>query len=132
MSWFGKKPTTRQLPATGAIVRINRGLFGVGSPQLPYPQGNGTFYHFHEGDLFTPGSQNFVFESPLELPLQSIWGGGGAAQGFLIEGSGNGFFNPYQSPQIYSEQRVFTNGLGGLQAGELEFYPLILNEAAGT
>ncbi len=65
---------------SGALSRIMMGVFGTPNPesysasaQVVTPKRE-AFYHFHEGDLFTPGTGNFVFEPTLENPLQTIWG----------------------------------------------------------
>jgi hypothetical protein len=74
-------------------------------------------YSYHEGDLFTPGAGNFVFEPNFELPLQTIWG-----FGFIRNPN---TFNPLQPPQVLSPPNVQANGIGGLQAGTIQLEPLI-------
>lgn len=119
-----KPPNTAPPPTlSGALSRIMHGVFGVSNdPRMnlsaevtPYPGKQG-LYHYHEGDLFTPGAENYVFEYPFEYPLQTIWG-----HAFL---RGANSFNPQQPPQIYSQANVRLNGLGGLQAGQFAFQPL--------
>lgn len=87
---------------------------------LAYPQGQATarsIARFFEGDLFTPGAQNYVYEPVFErTPLQTIWGAG-----FLRTPN---TFSPIQSPQVWSQPNVFTNGIGGLVAGQLVLQPL--------
>lgn len=131
MSFWPTRKRYASEPVTGAQIRIATGAFGGGGPVSPYAYVDpnphtGGIYNFHEGGLFFPGTPSFVFDPGFELPLKSIWGGGGANQGFLIAGDGNSKFSPYQrSPQVYSQQTVKTSGLGGLQAGGIAFQPLL-------
>jgi hypothetical protein len=117
-------------PVTGAQIRISNGIFGRGMPNAPTAEVDssshtGGLYNYHEGDLFYPGAQSFVFEPGFEAPVKSIWGGGGGNQGFLIAGDGNSRFSPLQPPQVYSEATVQTDGIGGLQAGQIALQPLL-------
>lgn len=121
-SFPSQRPRVAAQPvASGAIIRIMTGLFGTGSPIAglsevdPRPSAN--IYQYHEGDLFTPGAGNFVFESIFELPIQTIWG-----NAFLRKAN---TFNPIQPPQVYSHPNVVSNGIGGLQAGDIELQNLI-------
>jgi len=106
---------------TGGLVRIFQGAFGIGdagdelssSAQVGGQRG---IYHFHEGDLFTPGTGNWVLDPSLEVPLNTIWG-----NAFLRTPN---TFNPIQPPQVYANQTVSTVGLGGLVAGQIIFQPL--------
>lgn len=78
------------------------------------------WYHFHEGDVFFPGAPSFVYETPTErTPINTIWGNGG-----LLVHSQH-VTMPYQNPQVLNYPRVFTSGLGGLQAGEFYMQPLL-------
>lgn len=80
-------------------------------------RGHDSIYYHFEGDLFTPGAQNYVFESRFERsPLQAIWG-----KGFL---SGYNQFSPIQPPQVMSPQNVVTSGIGGIVAGQMALQPL--------
>jgi hypothetical protein len=75
---------------------------------------------YHEGDLFTPGTGNWVFESPFEDPIVTVWGNG------YIHGSPGGAFNPLsQEPQYIATPRVFKDGMGGQFAGQMILQPLI-------
>jgi hypothetical protein len=116
-----RKRVAAQPVASGAIIRIMTGLFGSGSPIAGLsevdPRPSASIYQYHEGDLFTPGSQNFVFESIFELPIQTIWG-----NAFLRRAN---TFNPIQPPQVFSQPNVMTNGIGGIVAGDIEFQNLI-------
>lgn len=114
-----------QLPqgrSSGAISRIIGGLFG-GRPDpsanlsaevsVPNPKG---IYQYHEGDLFTPGAQNYVFEPTRELPMQTLWGGA-----FIRTPN---TFSVRQPQQPYSNPAITYVGVGGLVAGQIAFQPL--------
>lgn len=107
---------------SSALARIMNGLFGSAYPadnssaQVATRPTKTYLYGFHEGDLFTPGTQNYVFEYPFEYPLQTIWG-----NAFLRRAN---TFDPEQPPQVYSNPNVQINGLGGLQAGTIVLAPL--------
>jgi hypothetical protein len=91
-----------------------------GSPVSADQLVGGTFqpgiYYFHEGDLFTPGTGNFVFVNGFELPLVTMWG-----KGFLRTPN---TFNPLQPRPLVAPQTVTASGLGGLQAGQFQLDPL--------
>lgn len=119
---FLRKRTPSQ-PITGGNVRIAQGDFGNGMPTAyafvdvnPFANAAG-LYSYHEGDLFTPGAQNFVFEPNFETPLQTVWG-----RGFIRNPN---TFKPLQPPQVWAHPHVTTDGLGGLQAGTIELQPLL-------
>jgi len=101
---------------SGGFSRIIYGLFGVAQPpsssasaQVVEPQPTG-FYHYHEGDQFSPGAPSFVFDYPNELPLLTIWG-----RSFLR--TPNTFLPIPEAPSM-SQPNIVTNGIGGLQAGQ--------------
>jgi hypothetical protein len=79
-----------------------------GSPLSADQLVGGTFQpgiaYYHEGDLFTPGTGNYVFENGFELPIQTIWG-----QAFLRTPN---TFNPLQPRPIYAPQNILKNGIG--------------------
>jgi hypothetical protein len=113
----GPRIPTTQIK-TGALSRIMQGIFGMANPaawtssaEVATP-GKGAFYQYYEGDLFTPGTQNYVFEPTTELtPIFPNWG-----NAFLRLPN---TFNPEQPPQIYSNPNVVINGIGGLVAGQM-------------
>lgn len=121
-------PATRKRQSawsiSGAITRIMQGTFGTGSPisadQMVGGQIGPTAL-YHEGDLFTPGTGNFVFQPTTELPMVTIWGNAFPRR--------SGAFPPLQPPQLYSNPNVVLNGIGGLQAGTMELEPLLLDGA---
>lgn len=97
------------------VQRVLGGLFGASNPTSYTssaevdPRANAVYY-YHEGDVFTPGTGNYVFDYPYEFPLQTIWG-----NAFLRKPN---TFNPLQLPQIYSNPTIVINGIGGLVAGQ--------------
>jgi hypothetical protein len=118
-------PALRQrFPAeqvAGGNITIRNGAFGSGMPENPYafvnPNAAAGIYSYHEGDIFLPGAENFVFEPNFELPLVTIWG-----NAFLRTPN---TFKPLQPPQIYANPTLVNNGIGGLQAGTVELEPLL-------
>lgn len=112
-------PTTQTV--TGANSRIFAGLFGTANPrtnssaEVAVP-GRKALYHYHEGDLFTPGTENYVFDYPFEFPLQTIWG-----RAFMRKPN---TFDPFQPPQVQSNANILINGIGGLVAGQFAMQPL--------
>src|SRR5215472_9217111 len=98
-------PGTEPIIKVGGLTRILQGLFGIGTPTAGHameqvgvlPRKAGV-YQYHEGRLFTPGSQNYVLQPSHETPLNTAWGGG-----FLRIANG---FNPVQPAQVYSVAKV--------------------------
>jgi len=106
--------------------RILAGAFGFGSPnsQLSSPsqvigdtKAEGGVYYMHEGDLFTPGTGNWVLDATFETPTDTIWG-----HAFLRTPN---TFKVSQPPQVYSNPTVVTDGLGGPLAGQIILQPLM-------
>lgn len=109
----------------GGLSRIFQGVFGVGSPasQLSSPDqvkgenaAEGGVYNFHEGDLFTPGTSNWVMDPSHETALMTVWG-----HAFLRSPN---TFNPIQPVQVYANPTAVLNGIGGPVAGQLALQPL--------
>jgi hypothetical protein len=114
---------------SGALSRVMAGVFGTGGPgtdsssevrpagdSMPNRTPTG-FYHFHEGDVFTPGTANYVFEPTLELtPVTPVWG-----HAFLRRPNS---FSPLQPSQSMSYPNVQINGIGGIVAGQFVLQPL--------
>ena len=117
------RPRIASEQISGANIRIALGEFGVGSPvpgnssAYVNPNVAPALYFYHEGDIFTPGAQNWVFEPTHELPLVTLWG-----NAFLRRPN---VFNPIQPPQVWAHPTVQNSGIGGLQAGTMELYPLL-------
>lgn len=115
-----------------AMKSIARGIFGIAEPRPvdPVPTMDAqpaSPYAWHQGDVFNPGTGQYVFESEFETPLQSIWGGGGAAQAFLRVPN---TFAAIQQPQVWSNPNVRVNGIGGLVAGTMVLQPLESEDGA--
>jgi hypothetical protein len=110
------------------IGRIMNGAFGaVNSPgsnlsaEVAKPPKQ-ALYQYYEGELFTPGALNWVFEYPFEYALQTVWG-----NGFLYRPN---YWNPLQPAQPYQNPYIVTNGIGGLVAGQLASQPLLTDDSA--
>ena len=105
---------------SGAISRIRQGLFGLPTPLVDayavLPQ-TASIYHYTQAATFFPGAQNWSFEPNFENPLQTLWG-----HAFIRNPN---VFNPQQPPQIMSQPNVVTNGIGGLEAGQMQLEPLL-------
>jgi hypothetical protein len=120
-----KNPAQKNV-VSSFLGQIATGLFGA--PATPQNQlssqvagtGPKSLYHFHEGDLFTPGAQNYAFDAFQELPMNTIWG-----HGFLRKPN---TFEPIpETPVSFippGTSYVKLNGVGGLVAGQLAFQPL--------
>lgn len=110
---------------SGANARIMAGEFGQGVQYDLYdvdPRSSAPgIYFYHEGDLFTPGTGNYVFEPWFELPLVTIWG-----NAFLRRPN---TFNPLQTAQVQVLPNIVNNGIGGLQAGQFELEPLLYEQS---
>jgi hypothetical protein len=89
-----------------------------GTPNTDYPAGG--LYLFHEGDLFTPGTGNYVYDPTFELPMKTLWGGS-TNQAFLRTPN---VWKVLQPPQVFSQPTVKTSGIGGLVAGTVVMQPL--------
>lgn len=120
-------PSTRKRIAAhqivvGGLARIMQGVFG--SPTAPPDSGrmdqqiggSQGYYHFHEGDLFTPGTAIWAADPVYDGPVNPIWGGG-----FLC---GVNQFNPFATLQASSNPSILTYGPGGVVAGQLALQPL--------
>ena len=116
-----RKRTPTEIIA-GGLRGIFAGVFGSGSPQsqlsAPGEVGGqqGNFYTMHEGDLFTPGTGNWVLDPSLESQLATMWG-----HAFLRRPN---TFNPVQPPQVMAQPNVVTVGVGALVGGQFVLQPL--------
>lgn len=115
------KPQLKQGPVSGAMSRIMSGVFGRSnnpsanlSAEVAVPKK--ALYNYHEGDLFTPGTGNYVFDYQFEYPLQTVWG-----SGFLRRAN---TFRPEQPAQVYQNPYITQIGVGGLVAGQFTHTPL--------
>lgn len=120
-------PQLPQGPASGGISRILAGAFGTRnnpatnlSAEVSQPF-KGEPYQYAEGDLFTPGAQNWIFEYPFEYPLQTLWG-----NAFIRRPN---TFSVNQPNQPYQNPYITQVGVGGLVAGQLASQPLLTDES---
>lgn len=121
--WSQRKRYPSQ-QVTGGLTGILAGVFGIATPgnqlssEVSQPRG---LYHFHEGDLFTPGTGNWAMDPSHQTPLFTQWG-----RAFL---SGINVFCPVQPPQVYSHIAIPVAGIGGLVAGQIVSQPLLIPES---
>ncbi len=132
MSHFLLRPRIQPqaLQVSNGAAQILQGIFGVGGPtayafaDVSLASNMSPVALYHEGDLFTPGAQNFVFESVFEFYPRDL--------------KGNGFyrrantFSPRQSAQAFTLANTVKSGLGGLQAGQFHMTQLSETEGGGT
>lgn len=122
MQWQLRTRTPSEA-VSGANVRIQYGdvFGGANSPSAEFaevdPRSFTSLYAYHPGDIFLPGSESWVFEPQFELPLITLWGNAFSRR--------PNTFNPIQPPQVWSQPNVQTNGIGGLQAGDLDLEGLL-------
>ncbi len=112
------------------LQRIVTGFFGAGNPvtnssaQVTVP-GKAALYRYYEADVFTPGAEGYVFESPFELtPVTPIWGGA-----FLRTPN---TFKPLQPIPADSVATLNINGVGGVVSGQLVQQPLMSSNESGA
>lgn len=120
---------TPPAPEVGGLTRILQGVFGIGAPTSRSSdpdevinQRPGPLYHMHEGDIFEPGTGNWVLDPAFDGPLQTVWG------------NGDGYpkvWSVTNQPVAIALPRYFTNGIGGTIAGQLALQPLINMEEYG-
>lgn len=113
-------------PATGGISRILVGAFGSGAPVPSVVLGGvqPLVAVYHEGDLFNPGTGNYVFEPTFELPIKGILGqGSDVNQGTHYPDARWPVFA--MSPPLVSVPLATQVGYGGLQAGAFVQQPLL-------
>jgi hypothetical protein len=109
-------PDRKRVPAhqivVGGLSRIFAGVFGVPTPQSEMDKqvSLAGFYHFHEGDDFTPGTGIWALDPQWDPPVNPVWG-----RGFQCA---FGAFNPIEFHQVYANQNITVSGLGGLQHGQ--------------
>lgn len=115
---FGNRPGNPTLDVSRDQQAQVTGLL-AGAPGMPtvQVQPKQPWVQYHIGDLFTPGTQNFVFEPTTELtPLTTIWG-----NAFLSKPNA---WPVYQPPQQWADYNKYINGIGGLIAGQYALQPL--------
>jgi len=117
---------SQKMVAAGGMRAILNGLFGSGSPAAGLAQEaavrQGPVYHFHIGDLFTPGTGNYVLDPKYETPLNTIWG-----FGFLRVPN---TFRPVEEAPLVAGIAVPVSGIGGVVAGQIITQPLSVPEGS--
>ena len=106
-------------------MRILAGAFGLGAPNPVVVVGLVTpsVGVFHEGDVFFPGTGNYVYEPMFELPFKGIVGQGGIFQGVKYP---DGRWPTFAAiAPVVSYPLGTTAGYGGLQAGAFVQQPLL-------
>jgi hypothetical protein len=115
-----KKRVSPIVVSTGGLARILQGVFGLGSPAAGLadqnvaqfaPRAAQGYYQFYEGDIWTPGTGNWVMDPTHDGPLMTIWG-----RAFLRVPNG---FNPLQTPQVYTQAASALYGVGGQISGQM-------------
>lgn len=125
-------PTLRQRmpasgnPSTGGIRRILAGAFGTGAPvpQIILGQQADPVAFYHQGDIFLPGAESYVFEPAHELPIKGILGQGSDVN--------QGTHYPDARWPVFAAAAPLVTyplatqvGYGGLQAGAFVQQPLL-------
>lgn len=107
----------------GGIVRIFQGIFGIGAPTARSSDPNevinqkpGPLYHMHEGDIFEPGTGNWVLDPAFDGPLMTVWGNGSTYPKV---------WSVTDQPVAIAQPTYLTNGLGGPVAGQIALQPLV-------
>jgi hypothetical protein len=127
-----KRYASEPMVTVGGLTRILQGIFGKGSPVAGLaaqrvtqdPAKEGGPFHFFEGDIWTPGTSNWILDPPYETPLNTVWG-----HAFLRIANG---FNPLQPPQIYTQAASYLYGVSGQIAGQMVTQPLSENIDTGA
>lgn len=112
-------------------MRILAGAFGSGAPvpQIILGQQADPVASFHQGDVFLPGAESFVFEPKHELPIKGILGQGGGNQGTHYTDARWPVFAA--AAPLVTYPLATQVGLGGLQAGAFVQQPLLDPESDG-
>lgn len=126
MTFPSLRPKLSATQGTGGIRRILAGAFGFGAPVPTQVDGLDTpdVAAYHEGDVFLPGAENYVYEPLHELPLKGLLGqGSDVNQGTHYPDARWPVFAA--SAPLVSFPLATTQGLGGLQAGAFVQQPLL-------
>jgi hypothetical protein len=116
-----RTPITPIAVTVGGLRRILRGVFGTSQPGdlSDEVQVGPGYFHFHRGDLFSPGTGNWVYEPTHETPLMTAWG-----HAFLRRAN---VFRPLQPPPVQVFPSPFAAGLAGIVVGGIELENLMAN-----
>ena len=130
MTFPSLRPKVSASNGTGGIARILAGAFGFGSPIPTQVDGLDTpeVAAYHQGDVFLPGAESYVFEPLHELPLKGLLGqGSDVNQGTHYPDARWPVFAAVVP--LVSYPLATTAGLGGLQAGAFVQQPLLDGES---
>lgn len=127
-----KRYASQPLITVAGLQRVAQGVFGVGSPARGIANQEvgsardkeGGPWNLFEGDLFTPGTGNFVVDPSHETPLYTDWG-----RAFLRRPNA---FTCVGPAQVFANQMSPLFGLGGQVPGQLITQPLSLNQETGA
>jgi hypothetical protein len=116
----------------GGLMRVAAGAFGLGNPSRGLAMQEvgsardkeGGPWNLFEGDLFTPGTGNWVVDPSHETPLMTDWG-----RAFLRRPNA---IMALQEPQVFAHQMSPLFGLGGVVPGQLITQPLSMNQETGA
>lgn len=127
-----KRYPSQSMITVAGLARIAQGVFGLGNPEYGLAMQDvgsardkeGGPWNLFEGDLFTPGTGNFVVDPSHETPLATDWG-----HGFLRRPNA---IMAYQTPQVFANQMSPMFGLGGQVPGQFLTQPLSNNQETGA
>lgn len=127
-----KRYPSQLMITVGGLMRVAAGAFGLGSPARGLANQDvasardkeGGPYNFFEGDLFTPGTGNFVMDPSHETPLFTDWG-----RAFLRRPNS---IMALQPAQVFMNQMSPLFGVGGVVPGQLITQPLSNNQEVGS
>lgn len=130
MSFVALRPRYSAQQGTGGIRRILAGAFGFGAPIPTQVEGLETpsVAAYHEGDVFLPGAESYVFEPLHELPIKGLLGQGSDVNQATHFPDARWPVFASVAPLV-SFPLATTVGLGGLQAGALVQQPLLDGES---
>jgi len=122
-----KRVASEPVVTTTGLAAILQGAFGTATPESVsssqvgplLTEDMGGIYHFHEGDLFTPGTGNWVKDPDHDTALMTLWG-----HGFLCRANA---FRPEQPPQVYIPVTVPLAAQAGIVVGTWEQENLLDN-----
>lgn len=114
LSFLRRRRASEKIITAPGLAAVMAGAFGLGTPgdtlssEVNPAAG---LYHFHQADLFTPGTGNWARDPGYETPLQTLWG-----RGFLCRANA---FALLQQP-IVAPGALFVRAQGGIIVGGME------------
>jgi len=127
-----RQPASGNPDTVGGIRRILAGAFGTGAPvpQIVTGLRSDPVAAYHQGDIFLPGAESYVFEPLQELPIKGILGqGSDVNQGTHYPDARWPVFAA--SAPLVTRPLATQVGYGGLQAGAFVQQPLLDPESDG-